>query len=384
MNTSRQLKKCSVAALACIAILWPFLSGASQDWAAIEADARKEGKVVIYSVSSRISKLVDEFKETYGVEIEGHDLSSDVQLEKFRREHKAGVFNVDVLFNQEAPLLLNEFLDKKLIHNFIPDESVSQLDKEEMEPLLIQRWSSRILIYNKVKNPDGAPFDNLWDLTKPEWQGRVQMPNPSEDSNQSNVIQTILQHADEMEKAYEKEFGEKLTYSKAVVKAVKKHPLIDAPDASIEWLYRFLKNKPAFISSTTQIFKNVGDVKQENPPVGFTTFSKLRSNKPGEYEAEPAYDVEPAFGVAYPTALVIADGAPHPNAAKLLIRHMMGKGFKPWNVMGDYAARTDLAEKQVAEFNIPEFSALKLWKIDPTAVYDTKYSFLTLYLYLKK
>lgn len=62
---------------------------------------------------------------------------------------------------------------------------------------------------------------------------------------------------------------------------------------------------------------------------------------------------------------------------------MMGKGFEPWNVMGDYAARKDLAEKQVAEFNIPKFDALKLWKIDPSEVYDTKYSFLTLYLYLK-
>ena len=384
MNTFKKLKLFSVAACTGIAILWPSLSMASQDWAAIEAAAREEGKVVIYSVSSRISKLVDEFKEKYGVEIEGHDLSSDVQLEKFRREHKAGIFNVDVLFNQDAPLLLNEFLDKKLIHNFIPDDSVSQLNKEDMEPLLIQRWSSRILIYNKAKYPAGAPIDNLWDLTRPEWKRRVQMPNPSEDSNQSNVIQTILQHPDEMEKAYEKEFGEKLSYSKGVVKAIKKHPLVDKPSASIEWLYRFLQNKPLFISSTTQIFKNIGDVKQENPPIGFTTFSKLRKNEPGEYEAEPAYDVEPVFGVAYPTALAIADGAPHPNAAKLLIRHMMGKGFKPWNVMGDYAARKDLAEKQITKFKIPEFDSLKLWKIDPSAVYDNKYSFLTLYLYLKK
>lgn len=204
------------------------------------------------------------------------------------------------------------------------------------------------------------------------------MPNPSGDSNQSNVIQTIFQHHDEMEKAYEKEFGEKLTYSKGVVKAIKKHPLIDKPNASIKWLYRFLKNKPIFISRTTQIFKNIGDVRQDNPSIGFTTFNKVRKNEPGEYEVEPAYDV------AYPIALAIADGAPHPNAAKLLIRHMMGEGFKPLNVMGDYAARTDLAEKQVAKFKIPEFNSLKLWKIDPSAVYDTRYSFLTLYLYLKK
>ncbi|MGY8908152.1 MAG: hypothetical protein ACKVJI_12820, partial [Pseudomonadales bacterium] len=31
----------------------------TQDWATIESAARKEGTVVIYSVSSRIAKLVD-------------------------------------------------------------------------------------------------------------------------------------------------------------------------------------------------------------------------------------------------------------------------------------------------------------------------------------
>ena len=84
MNTFKQLRTFSVAALTGVALMWPSLSVAGQDWSAIEAAAREEGKVVIYSVSSRISKLVDKFKEKYGVEIEGHDMSSDVQLEKFR------------------------------------------------------------------------------------------------------------------------------------------------------------------------------------------------------------------------------------------------------------------------------------------------------------
>lgn len=125
MKNLKQLKIGTLAAVTSLAIIWPSLSNAAQDaqdWAAIEAAARKEGKVVIYSVSSRIFKLVDKFREKYGVEIEGHDIASNVQLEKLRREHKAGVFNVDVLFNQDSPLLLNEFVDKKLIHNFIPDD----------------------------------------------------------------------------------------------------------------------------------------------------------------------------------------------------------------------------------------------------------------------
>ena len=93
--------------------------------AAIEAAAREEGTVTIYSVSSRIAKLVDSFQERYGIEIVGYDIASDLQLEKLRREHNAGVHTVDVLFNSESSILLNEALPAKLVWNFIP-ESVSK------------------------------------------------------------------------------------------------------------------------------------------------------------------------------------------------------------------------------------------------------------------
>lgn len=356
---------------------------AAQDWAAIEAAARKEGKVVIYSVSSRIFKLVDKFKEKYGVEIEGHDIASDVQLEKLRREHKAGIYNVDVIFNQESSLVLNEFLPGKMVANFVPDTVAGDLDGNEKDPLLIQRWSSRVLVYNKAKNPDAEPIDNLWDLIRPEWKSRVLMPNPIEDSVQANVIQTILDNPAALEAAYEKEFGKKIEYSKKVLKAVKKNPMLDEPTAAMEWLYQLLNNDPVFQGSTTKIFNNIADVKQDNPPIGFTTFSKLRKNKKDVYHAEPLYGVEPAFGVAYPTVLAIADKAPHPNAAKLLIRYMMEDGFKAWNVVGDYAARESVGKKQVEKYGIPTFGALKLWKVDPIKVYDSKYTFLQLYLALK-
>ena len=93
----------------------------NQDWSAIEAAAREEGEVVIYSVSSRIAKLVDGLKERYDIDIIGYDIPSDLQLEKLSREHRAGVHSVDVLFNSESSILLNEALPKQLVWNFIPE-----------------------------------------------------------------------------------------------------------------------------------------------------------------------------------------------------------------------------------------------------------------------
>jgi len=89
---------------------------------------------------------------------------------------------------------------------------------------------------------------------------------------------------------------------------------------------------------------------------------------------------EPAFGVAYPTVFVIADQAPHPNAAKLLIRYMVGEGIWPWNVLGDYAARRDIEAKQLKKYNIPSFDKVKLWTIDPENVYRTKVDYVNFYM----
>ncbi|WP_428688052.1 ABC transporter substrate-binding protein [Roseibium sp.] len=355
----------------------------SQDWDQIEAAAREEGEVVIYSVSSRIAKLVDGFHERYGIKIVGYDIPSDLQIEKLRREHAAGINSVDVLFNSDISLLQNEALPKELVWNFQPEPVTGALDEAEKTPFLVQRHSSRVVFYNTALNPDGPPIDSLWDLTRPEWQGRTLLPSPLEDGLSANFLQTILAHPDEMAAAYEREFGSPVEFSEIVVEVAEENPLIEAPDASMEWLYRFMKNKPVFQGSTSKIFKNVADVKQDNPPLGITSFSKMRSNKDGVYAARPILELDPVFGVTYPTVLVMADMAPHPNAAKLLIRYMMEKeGLKPWNEPGDYAASSAFEAEQVEAFDIPAFDTLKLWPIDPDEVYFSKHNFLALFLAL--
>ena len=188
----------------------------------------------------------------------------------------------------------------------------------------------------------------------------------------ANFYQTILQHPEEMAAAYKKEFGSPVTLSSGI------------KNAAEEWMMRFMQNNPAILKSTTKIFKGIADVKQQTPPIGLTTFSKLRSLKKGVYEAAPIYDMDPVFGVAYPTVLVIADRAPHPNSAKLLIRYMVDKGIWPWNVLGDYAARSDIEAKQLKKFNLPPFEKLKMWSVDPKHTFDTKYEYMEFYMSIAK
>src|SRR6056297_2718779 len=69
-----------------------------EDWDAIYQAAKEEGKVVIYSRSSRIFDAVEGFKSKYpGIEVEASDMTGVEQLDKLTREQDAGVYNVDVL-----------------------------------------------------------------------------------------------------------------------------------------------------------------------------------------------------------------------------------------------------------------------------------------------
>ena len=379
---SKQIKNLTAAQKAWLktAQLGPY-APKTQDWKAIEAAAKKEGTVIIYSVSSRIFKIKEKFKQKYGIEIIAYDTPSDFQLEKLRNDLKQGNYQVDVLFNSDIAEINSEFLPNGLVWNFVPDTVANDLNPNEKSPILVQRWTSQVLIYNNKSYPDGEPIDNLWDLTKQEWQGKFVLPDPLSTIKEFNVIQTILQHPKEMAAAYETEFGKKLTISPELIEITRKNPLLGPPNAATEWLYRLLKNKPVFTDSTDAASNDVGYFKE---PIGMTTFSKMRWVERGKYQWQPLYNVKPVFGVSYPTVLTIADRAPHPNAAKLLIRFMMEEGFEPWNVPGDYAARQTIMERQVKQFKMPAFDDLNMWSIDPDYVHDTKYSYVTLYRLLLK
>ena len=374
MRSMRTLLAVAVVLICSIAVV-----AAEQDWAAIEAAGQAEGQVVVYSVSSRMEKIMEGFTEKYGIEVVWFDMESSDQVEKFGREYDAGVYEVDVLYGNHEPDLVGEFLPEGKVEPFVPSTTAPFLDDIEMEPILVQRWSSRVLIYNALQNPDGAPIDNLWDLTRPEWKGLVLTPDPIS-GVQGAVYQTIINHPDEMAAAYELEFGEPIVLSDGI------------NDAGEEWFYRFIMNEPVTMSSTSKVAKGVGDVEQTGAaPIGFTTFSKLRKYGLGCGDVEAEYfptgyatlamlDVQPVFGVAYPTILALSSQAPHPNAGKLLIRYLVEEGYWPWNEIGDYASRADFEALQTSFFGLPAFDELGVWVTDSDHIYQNVFEYVDFYL----
>ena len=94
--------------------------------------AKEEGKVTIYSISSRITKVANAFMEKYpGVEVEPFDISTNELLEKVTREYDAGQHVADVVhIKDQDGTLYNEYVLARKFYNYKPADILSHIDEK--------------------------------------------------------------------------------------------------------------------------------------------------------------------------------------------------------------------------------------------------------------
>jgi iron(III) transport system substrate-binding protein len=337
-----------------------------EDWNAIYEAAKKEGIVRIYSLSSRIFDALKDFNTLYpAIKVEASDIPTDLQIERLKREQAAGVYNADVLMLADETTIKYEILKKGLAINYVPSTLIDGRKTEEVipdqfqNPALLHSIEAKVIFYNS-ENFSKPPIDNLWDFTRPEWKGRFQMKDPIQAAENMNFLQMVVKYSSEMEKAYEEEFGSKLILSKGI------------ENAGYEWIDRIIKNKIVLASSDGTVSDAVGAPGQTSAPIGLcVASSKIRDNAKGKKLAI-AWDVKPKFGIHKGNYLLIANNAPHPNAAILLIRYLLGdaeggKGMLPFYVPGQWPSRSDI--KSLADRPLSEVVNLS-WPIDTDFVYQ--------------
>ncbi|MET3791357.1 ABC transporter substrate-binding protein [Aquamicrobium terrae] len=318
--------------------------------------AVKEGSVTVFSLSSRIARVEAAFEAAYpGIDLIGVDMSSVKQIARVEAEQQAGVHAVDVLYLADTPVVYDKLLAAGRISNYVPPRMAGELEDRFKEPLLIHRLSTKVLMYNEAAYPDGAPVSNLWQLTKPEWKGKVLMVDPSQRGELLDLLTEIALHPDEMAEAYKAEFGKDIEVDS------------DLQGAGEQYVRDLFENDLILVANSDVVNKAVGDKTAKNPPVGFTTYSDRRDNEKEGWALQVANDVVPANGILFPAVLAIADNAPHPAAARLLIDFMFGDdspsggpAFEPFNVPGDYATRKTITDDPDS---VP-LEKLNAWTID--------------------
>jgi iron(III) transport system substrate-binding protein len=337
------------------------------------AAAKKEGKVVVYSMSSRIKNVKADFEKKYpGVVVEAYDMRNTEIFEKVEREHSAGIFNADVIFAKDSDgTMSNNFFKTGVVFSYVPKDIGAKLDEEFKTPGLATYTEMKVVFYN-TEVWQKAPIDSWWDLTRPEWKGKIMTTNPTAAIETIGLFCSFVLHADEMAAAYKQEFGE----------AIKLSPGVE--NAGYEFLKRLAGNDLVLTNSDQEVVDAIGAAGQKNPPIGIATSSKVRDKSKG-LKLGIILDLKPRTSTKNPAYLNIVGGAPHVNAAKLLIRFMAGDsdgksaGFTPFNVEGAWPTRKDMPS-----YDKSSLEAMKLWSEDYDYNYFNSEKIISFWLSLKK
>jgi len=334
------------------------------DVAALAPLAEAEGTVTVYAFTSRIGRVEEAFEAAHPrIDMVVHDMSSTEQIARIKSEAAAGIAGADIIYISDAPVVLNELLARDLVRGYVPARMVDLVPDQFRSPLLAQRLSTKVLMFNEESYPKGAPVDNLWDLTRAEWAGKVIMVDPLQRGDYLDLMTEIVLRADEMAAAYEVEFGQPLT-------------LRDGNrNAGEQFIADLFANDLVLVGSTDDVNAAIGAKGQTAAPIGFTSYSDRRDNEDEGWALQVANEVAPANGIVFPALLALNPNAANPASARLVMDFMMGDdsesggpAFAPFYVAGDWATRTDIAPHPDA-IPLNEFNG---WMIDAAATADIR------------
>lgn len=312
--------------------------------------AKQEGKVVVYSVSSRIKTAAASFKENYpGVDVEAYDMRMPAIIEKLERETAAGIRNADVILgNDNGGTLTYETLPSGIIRTYIPSDMKDTILPNFQSSAFFDFTVELVTLFYNNEVYAKCPVNSWWDLTRPEWKGKILMPDPMSAPELLSLFGAFSLNADAMTADYKATFGHDLV-------------LNGTPDAGYEFMKRLLANDVVIVDSQGGAVKAIGAPGQANPAMCIVVSSKLRERDTG-LKIAIATELTPVVGMANPNSLTLVDNCLHPNAAKLFVRWLAGEsdgngiGYDGFKVVGGWPTRSNGVS--VSDQNL---SDLKYW-----------------------
>ncbi len=329
----------------------------TEDWAAVEAAAKLEGKVVVYSNSSRISNIADAWAALYpDIVFEPYDMGTDAEVTKIREEQEAGAFTGDIGMGSGS-YFTEEFAPKEYIWKYIPPELLSAIPEANQNPILTHSLETYGWLYNTQLN-QSCPISNWWEATDEKWKGKIAVnKDPVTSGSDMAMLTSVAKHADELAAAYQALYGKEWTTDSAYGE--------DTPDAGWLWMKKLAQSQ--MIAGSDEAWAVMGSPGMTDNILGLFWYSKYRKVTDGEAFFAPCVGLQPVVGLQKHNYLAILNQAPHPNAAKLYMRFALSAdGFKPWNQVGQVSGRTDVPVVEAME----PFKDLPVWSLDEKFVYD--------------
>jgi len=295
------------------------------------AAAQAEGKVVVYSVSSRIAKAAEAFTAKYGIDVEASNMKDFELIEKISKEGSTGADGADFVLCQDGGRVMGELMNLEYLYNYVPPTMADTIPEEFQSPLAFA-FINKVFIFNDEMSSD-YPFTNIWALTTEEWRGHFQFKNPFQEGVNANFLTMVTKPeiADQIAAAYKSYFGKDIE--------------LTTPNAGYEWIKMIFENDLILTTSDTKTAESIG-IKGQNKKnnAGLFVYSKFRYKESKNLALEPIMDVEPFAGFYYPIYALMSSSAKNPAAAKLFIEFLLTpEGFAPWSKnLGTYSSNPNI------------------------------------------
>lgn len=298
---------------------------------ALIPQAKKEGKLVVYSISGRISKAAAGFEKKYGIKVQASNLKDFELIDKISTEAKAKAEGADMVLCQDSGRVWGELIQTGYLENYVPEELKSDISAANQSPLVFA-YMNKVLLYNNETFAKEAPITNIWQLTEPANKGKFFFKSPMQEGINANFLTMLTkkENADKLAKAYKDLY--------------KKDLKLTTKNAGYEWIKMAFQNGLVMGSSDTSMTEAIGVKGQGFKGMGILNFSKIRYANKKNLAVGFMDKVEPFSGFYYPEYLMLVKGAKHPAAAKLFVQYLMTQeGFAPWaKDMGTYSGNAKL------------------------------------------
>lgn len=316
-----------LATIAAAALL-PLAAHAFDD--ALMAAAKKEGKVTLYSSAAidATKKICDSFERTYaGIKCEYYRAVAVPLFQRFNQEMEAKNIKADVIHASLMPGFINAKEKGWLTRSRSPDIGKYLPQFRDKDGYYVAARVIPMGIAYNTKLVSAADAPKSWkDVLDPKWKGKMIAPDPG--SSGTGLMGFYY---------WDKTFG-------------------------LDFIREFARNAPMIVGSTAPASNAVaaGERLVAAMMDSWEVVFRFRKDLPiGIHFPKEGVPVAPS-----PVAVVA--GAPNPNAAQLLMHHMISRQGQQaiMDDIGAYSGRTDMPPLK----GMPKLEELKLVEIDWAAL----------------
>ena len=309
----------------------PSLAQDAFDLDALIAAAKAEAPITVYAVTGKIVDTAEAFSAKYGVQATGKKVNEAGQADLMIRESQSGTIVGDVSLAMDVGSALAQLLPEGIVESWVPGDMEANIPEAARDPLVVVS-DPQVWTYNTEKY-SACPVKNIWELTEPEWKGKVAMLDLFDKPLYADWFNQLETHHDAaIAKAFEDHYGKKLE--------------TDEPSATAAWVKAYAQNGP-LLANSTAVAEAAGAPGQAEPFFAITATAKYRGNVSDGLKLGICEGIQPFAGFLYPGYGLIAKGTKSPNAAKLFIHYLLTEeGIANQTVDGKVSSNTEIEQPE--------------------------------------